>query len=160
MAIALSLENFPYVLKADRKKPVEEQTTFFLKVLLASHTATIEDSIRFAHRFKKPKPGQKNEKKKPEDEEEEVELIEATKKGTAVISTLKRGLMGWDNFPDPKGEQVAFKNSDASKCHDSNINRIPSNDRHELAEAIEKGNAITEDEEKNSESVPGSEQEK
>lgn len=116
---------FFYVLEADRK--VENPTVFHLRTLTVEQQAALEDKIRFiAH--------------KPD--RDDMELVMEQKRGVVAVEILKAGLTGWENFFD--GETpVEFK-----KDVLESIACLHPDDRHELAEAIEEGNAVTGDQER------------
>ena len=59
------------------------------------------------------------------------------------------GLLGWENFQDENGNQMTFAPLVQGLCPKSNYDQIEPEDRHELADAIEKGNTLGETEIKN-----------
>jgi len=148
MAISISMAAFGYVLKADRKGPKEEQTVFTLKRLSARENAQIEDGVGASIRAADVANGNINAK---------IGIEQSP--GTTVIETLRIGLRGWKRFFDADGEAVVFvepseKGPYAGLCPYKNMDMISPANRHELAEAIDQGNVISEEDSKNSPSEP------
>lgn len=118
---------FDYVLKEERGS--ENPTIFKLKVLTARELAEIEDSVSSFFSGKG-----------------EVEL--RIRPGTEILQILKRGLRGWENFKDDKGNNIPFRENNAVPRED-NFDRIRPEWRRELANAITEMLTMSEEEEKN-----------
>lgn len=123
MAIAIVPEKrWPYVLKADRDKPVEQQTTFHLKALSRREMAVV------------------------------LSTIGNDKPVHAQQAAMELGIAGWDNYPHPEtGAPIPFETKDG-KPDPANLEWIPFDLWDELSTAIIKRNELTEEDRKNSSS--------
>ena len=134
MPIALDpKEPFDYVLVAERDLPEEDRTVFHLRGL------TIEEETNLNNGMLSSQMGG-----------DEVNW----NTGDYQLSTLKRGVLGWENFMDKRGEPVPFRTMDPGKATSRKmagvtnecLNTISSTDRTELANAITSRGKVTEDE--------------
>ncbi len=150
MAIAHTLKEFPYISMDDREAPEEERTTFMLKTLSAKEQEQVEDSVptEFESEVKGGKVSRAKRKKQIAEDGSKVSM--KMKTGARVNAYLRIGLVGWKNFRDHKGEQVEFAAPELGMCSWNNIDKLGPDLRFELSGAIEDGNTITEEEEKNS----------
>ena len=122
MAIATNpKQTFTYVLKADRKLPVAEQTTWDLKPLTIDEQTEISDSMLTT-------TGVKGEM--------------SWKGGTTELIILRRGLRGVHNFRDESAVTVPFQMEDKTVTNDF-LDRVLPADRRELANAITEGGHVT-----------------
>lgn len=129
MPIALDpKETFSYVLEDERKLPEDDQTVFQLRGLTISEEASLNNSL-----IASDMGG------------EEMKW----KTGDYQLNTLKRGLIGWSNFRDATGNEVAceivertgFRKKTSGKVEDPGValeclDRLSSAHRTELANAI------------------------
>ena len=71
------------------------------------------------------------------------------KDGSVALAILQGGLVGWENRKDHDGQPVPFTEiAEDGKCPLENIETIHPDDRLELANAIDQGNRISEDDAK------------
>lgn len=117
---------FDYVLMCDRQLPLDQQTTFHLKVLTARELAEIEDKAARA------------------DMQGNLEF----RSGTQVIRILTAGLKGWSNFKDSSGAEVPFRDNNGTPRQE-NWDLLKPDWRRELANAITEQNRMTDAERKN-----------
>lgn len=116
--------NFDYVLEEDRKLSEDspERTVFFLRPLTSMESAMIEDGVA-----------------ETREEEGGGELVRF-RQGSTRQSILRRGLQGWRNFLGSDGSPVDFKGRRVAggkiEASDEDIDRIQTNHRTELANAI------------------------
>lgn len=128
MAIAVDPNRtFDYVLKGDRKLPVEQQTVFKLKVLSAKELARLEDNISLM----------------------DLNGVMQVKSGSIILETLRIGLRGWDTFHDKNGNLIEFRDNNG-KPRDDNFDLLRPEWRRELANAITEQTKLSGDEIKNS----------
>ena len=95
MAVALTLTQREYILKAERELPTSEQTVFMIRPLTAHETAQIDDIARM------------------NDKGELVSL------NAMILERVVRGLVGWRNLKHAEGAELPF-----SKDQTENLNRI------------------------------------
>lgn len=148
MAEAFIPGEFDYVLREDRGKKDDDltKTVFHLATLDEHEYAQIEDAMEFtaadiakidalfkAEKEKNPRAGA---------------IKVNTKVGSRTLSILRIGLKGWDKFVS-KGKPVKFADPENGMCAWANIRALQPKHRSELAAAIESGNTLTEEEEKN-----------
>lgn len=70
--------------------------------------------------------------------------------GTKRLRMLKRGLRGWENVMADSGKPAAFAAPDVDGgCADSNLDAIPDEIADELADVIERGGELSDDDAKN-----------
>lgn len=130
MAIAISpRDEIEYVLRDERKLPVEQQTIWLLKPLTAHQRYRLKDVMEGG-----------------------------AKVGSAHLAAMRAGLRGWRNFRDESGAEAPFeKESHVSdvlgrKVHAPTMDTlglIPADAENELVEAIVASNALTVDDAKN-----------
>lgn len=113
--------SFPYVLRSDRKKPKEEQTTWHLRPLEEDEWATILDAVYVSA-------------PKNEDGEEDPDFQRAGVASTA-FAVLKKGIVKVENILDTSKKPIDLTDVDVSS--DEFLCRIPWSARIELAGAIE-----------------------
>jgi len=65
---------------------------------------------------------------------------------TFGLETLRRGLRGWENFLDSKGQDVPFETNRDGKPTDNTIARIPIGIRSQIVTAIVDTAKLTEEE--------------
>lgn len=108
----------PYVCRADRALPAEQQTQFLLRPL-SSKVVLATQNLRAGG---------------------EMQV------GTAMLLALKAGLAGWRNFPDPEGKPTPFEQETGVQLvfgvevdrpvTDATLERVPKDLLIELATAI------------------------
>ena len=95
MAIALSLKERPYILKADKELPEVEQTVFFLRPLTMKESTDIQDSLMETKIQRLgPKSGNENTQRL---------LL-----GQQMLKTLLGGIERIENFKDPEGQEIKY----------------------------------------------------
>ena len=119
-----------YVLKDQRKDPVEEQTIFKVKYLNVSESAQVSDMIYSAKGF-----GKKRE-----------ELLKA---GTQQLHVLRKGLVGWANLKYEDGTECEWKDippnlslGKFNSAMDENLDKLAPEVRDELADEIRGASAL------------------
>jgi hypothetical protein len=129
MVIALDpLEARPFICKADRNLPEEDQTVWMVKPLSAKEKMTLED-----------KHMQASAKSKKGDEVETTFDIRMHKRN---YEALNIGLTGWSNFKDGEGNEIPCKKTTLRGgvgFADTLLSRIPEGVRGEISEAILEG---------------------
>ena len=143
MARAIHQRQFMYLLLEDRELPPGLRTTFWLKRLSAEENAQIEDAVEYGAKLNaKGEPG---------------ELLIKTPRGTTAVEMLRVGLVKWENLLDEDGKPIPFTApGDDKMCPMVNIDQLSPAQRHELADAIEEGRGLSEEELKNLPSEPTS----
>ena len=129
MAKAATIGEFDYVLKADRDAPEEERTVFRLRTLSYEETESVTQAARLG--------------------EDGINL------GSMMMSArraLNFGLLGWENFRTPEGEEVQFSASGKGLRRRLSERTLTALRHHaiELTEAITNGSELSEEDEKNS----------
>jgi len=126
-----------YVLTEDRELPESEQTVFKLKDLDEATLIRLMDSIEVTR-------GDDGESR-----------ISSGGMGTRVYTIVQAGLVGWRNLKDSKGNAIPFhKNEVTNRIEDDLLARLPWTAKMELANAIEAGAKLTEEQEEKSEPSP------
>lgn len=126
-----------YILEADRSLPDEQQTIFQIQDLDEGTLVRLMDSIEVSR-------GDDGEAK-----------ISTGGMGTRVYTIIQAGLVGWRNLKDSSGKAIAFhKNEVTNKIDDGLLARLPWGAKMELANAIEAGARLTEEQEEKSEPSP------
>lgn len=139
MVIALTPRTrHPYILRRDRSLPVEQRTTFFVRSLTVEERAALMDvSSSF-------------------DQEDRVIRVPA---GTQALSTVRAGLLGWQNLKDEKGADVTFETGPeravlgghkVTPPTDTCLDRLPLDVLLELANSIRDASTLSDDDAKNS----------
>lgn len=124
MAIALDPGNtWDYVLKSDRKLPVEQQTTWHLRTLSQRGMMQIVDHMSFRS---------------------DGEHVSTTGIGTQSLDIVADGIVGWTNLLDTGGQPILAEVRNGRLTEES-LSRIPTNAILELALSIESGARMTED---------------
>lgn len=132
MPIPIGTEPVEYVLRIDRKLPPERQTVFLLQPLTAAEDFALQNRIS------------------------KQQAAGAIEVGGLRQDLLRRGLVGVRNFRDVHGGEIPFETDKSrmiagrASVSDAFLDRLASSDRTELAEAIQEGARVTEDEAKNS----------
>jgi hypothetical protein len=126
-----------YILEADRELPEDQQTIFKLKDLDEGTLIRLMDSIEVTR-------GDNGEAR-----------ISSGGMGTRVYTIVQAGLVGWRNLRDGAGNSIPFhKNEVTNKIDDDLLARLPWTAKMELANAIEAGAKLTEEQEEKSEPSP------
>lgn len=126
-----------YVLIEDRELPDDEQTVFKLKDLDEATLIRLMDSIEVTR-------GDDGESR-----------ISSGGMGTRVYTIVQAGLVGWRNLRDSEGKSIPFhKNEVTNRIDDDLMARLPWTAKMELANAIEAGAKLTEEQEEKSEPSP------
>lgn len=135
MSISLTIKDFDYIIEADLKLKISEQTTFHLTPLSAQQFADVNE-------IKKPMTVSKKS-----DEEVEISSMptEQLNPYLFIIKVLEYGLKGWTNFPDAEGNETTFVKDNAIE----NINRIPALIRSELVGEIVERSSLSKAQVKN-----------
>lgn len=115
-------KTFDYVLRRDRALPEDapDRTVWKLRPLTASELATIKDNaITYVERGEAGR---------------EMRLHSASSRRRVLLL----GLNGWEKFPGEDGpvKFVGTRNGTAIEATDADLDRIPDEDRDELANAI------------------------
>lgn len=139
MVIALTPRTrHPYVLRRERGLPAEQRTTFFLRTLTIEERAALMD-VSSSY-----------------DQEERTIRVPA---GTQALSTVRAGLLGWQNLKDEKGADVTFETGPeravlgghkVAPPTDACLDRLPLDVLLELANAIRDASTLSDDDAKNS----------
>lgn len=122
-------KKYKYVPKCERDLDPKDQTVFFLNMPTARSAANLQDNIT-------------------ESTLASDQAIMRVKSGSSVLSALKVGLRGWENFKDSQGHDVEWRENNGNPRPEM-FDAIPPDLRRELAEVITTGIGLDEEQEKN-----------
>jgi len=100
--IALNLSPFEYITEEDKQLPIEQQTTFILRVLSAKEFAEEQSMIKLTEG-----------------------TMDTSTLGSQTLLVLGYGLVGWKNLLDGQGGTIEFDK-------DKKIDLIDASTRYEL----------------------------
>ena len=117
--------------ECEKDVPEKERTVFLCRFLDVKDAASITDDVYTARGF-----GKKRE--------------ERLRAGTQDLTVLRKGLVGWKNFLDENGKEVEWEDPVGSiqkvkDVMDRNLNKIPPEQRGEIADFIRGASNIDQD---------------
>jgi len=141
MAIAINPDDERvYILKEDRALPKDEQTLFFLRTLTARDYYRLKDGAL--------------EVRAPIRNASETRTVFHT--GTQEQEILLKGLLRWENLKDARGNEMTYPDGRDTEAKLRALSYLRPNWRKEISEVILADSEVTEQDEGNFASQPGS----
>ena len=141
MAIAINPDDERvYILKDDRKLPKDEQTMFYLRTLTARDYYRLKDGAL--------------EVRAPIRNASETRTVFHT--GTQEQEILLKGLIRWENLKDARGNELVYPDGRDNDARLKALSYLRPNWRKEISEVILADSDVTEQDEGNFASQPGS----
>lgn len=141
MAIAINPDDERvYILKDDRKLPKDEQTFFYLRTLTARDYYRLKDGAL--------------EVRAPIRNASETRTVFHT--GTQEQEILLKGLLRWENLKDGHGNELQYPDGKDLDAKLKALSYLRPNWRKEISEVILADSDVTEEDEGNFASQPGS----